>query len=54
MNTVIAFSSSLAATTFVFGQTELIVLYLAVQMTTFVGALLLSKPMVTWGPKKVV
>jgi MFS transporter, UMF1 family len=54
VNTVIVFSSSLAATTFAFGQTELIGLYLAVQMTALAGAFLLSRPTDTWGPKKVV
>ncbi len=54
VNTVIVFSSSLAATTFAFTQTELIVLYLVVQLTALVGAFLLSKPTDTWGPKKVV
>lgn len=54
VNTVIVFSSSLAATTFAFGQTELIGLYLAVQVTALVGAFLLSKPTDTWGPKNVV
>ncbi len=54
VNTVIVFSSSLAATTFGFVQTELIILYLVVQATALVGALLLSKPTDTWGPKVVV
>lgn len=54
VNTVIVFSSSLAATTFGFLQTELIALYLAVQVTALTGAFLLSKPTDTWGPKKVV
>jgi UMF1 family MFS transporter len=54
VNTVIVFSSSLAATTFAFGQGELIGLYLVVQMTALVGAFLLSKPTDTWGPKNVV
>ena len=54
VNTVIVFSSSLAATTFGFGQSELIGLYLLVQITALVGAFLLSKPTDTWGPKKVV
>ncbi len=54
VNTVIIFSSSLAATTFGFNQGELIGLYLAVQVTALVGALLLSKPTDIWGPKKVV
>jgi UMF1 family MFS transporter len=54
VNTVIVFSSSLAATTFSFGQGELIGLYIVVQVTALVGAFLLSKPTDTWGPKKVV
>jgi UMF1 family MFS transporter len=54
VNTVIVFSSSLAATTFAFGQSELIGLYLVVQVTALGGAFLLSKPTDTWGPKKVV
>jgi len=54
VNTVIVFSSSLAATTFHFNQKELIGLYLVVQVTALIGAFLLSKPTDTWGPKKVV
>ncbi|MBS1128189.1 MAG: Major facilitator superfamily 1 [Nitrospirae bacterium] len=54
VNTVIVFSSSLAATTFAFEQGELIGLYLVVQVTALIGAFLLSKPTDTWGPKKVV
>jgi MFS transporter, UMF1 family len=54
VNTVIVFSSSLAATTFAFGQSELIGLYLVVQVTALIGAFLLSKPTDTWGPKRVV
>ena len=54
VNTVIVFSSSLAATTFAFGQGELVGLYLAVQVTALLGAFALSKPTDTWGPKKVV
>ncbi len=54
VNTVIVFSSSLAATTFGFNQGELIALYLVVQVTALVGAVLLSKPTDTWGPKNVV
>jgi UMF1 family MFS transporter len=54
VNTVIVFSSSLAATTFGFGQGELIALYLVVQVTAFAGALALSKPTDVWGPKRVV
>ena len=54
VNTVIVFSSSLAATTFAFSQGELIGLFVVVQVTALVGALLLSKPTDTWGPKKIV
>ena len=54
VNTVIVFSSSLAATTFGFNQGELIGLYLVVQVTALAGALILSGPTDTWGPKKVV
>jgi MFS transporter, UMF1 family len=54
VNTVIIFSSSLAATTFGFNQGELIGLYLAVQVTALVGAFSLSRPTDTWGPKTVV
>jgi len=54
VNTVIVFSSSLASTTFGFLQSELIMLYLVVQVTALAGAFLLSKPTDVWGPKKVV
>lgn len=54
VNTVIVFSSSLAATTFGFGQVELVMLYLAVQITALIGAFILSKPTDTWGPKIIV
>jgi UMF1 family MFS transporter len=54
VNTVIVFSSSLAATTFGFSQSELILLYLLVQVTALVGSFLLSKPTDVWGPKSVV
>jgi MFS transporter, UMF1 family len=54
VNTVIVFSSSLAATTFGFMQGELIALYLVVQVTALAGAFILSKPTDIWGPKRVV
>ena len=54
VNTVIVFSSLLAAVTFGFSQGELIWLYLVVQVTALAGAFLLSKPMDTLGPKKIV
>ena len=54
VNTVIVFSSSLAATTFGFLQGELIALYIMVQVAALVGSFALSKPTDTWGPKPVV
>ncbi len=54
VNTVIVFSSSLAATTFAFGQGELIGLYLVVQVMALAGAFALSKPTDTHGPKIIV
>lgn len=54
VNTVIVFSSLFAAVTFGFSQGELIGLYLVVQVTALAGAFLLSKPMDTRGPKKIV
>jgi len=54
VNTVVVFSSSLAATTFGFGHGELIALYLVVQVTALAGAFALAKPTDTWGPKRVV
>ncbi|HWR98221.1 MAG TPA: MFS transporter [Candidatus Methanoperedens sp.] len=54
VNTVVVFSSSLAATTFGFDQGELIALYLVVQVTALAGAFALAQPTDTWGPKRVV
>jgi UMF1 family MFS transporter len=54
VNTVIIFSSSLAATTFGFGPGELIGLYLVVQVAALLGAFALARPIDAWGPKKVV
>ncbi len=54
VNTVIVFSSSLAATTLGFLPAELVTLYLVVQVTALVGAFLLAKPTDVWGPKRVV
>jgi UMF1 family MFS transporter len=54
VNTVIVFSSIFAATTLGFGTSELVGLYLTVQVTALLGALVLAKPTDTWGPKKVV
>jgi UMF1 family MFS transporter len=54
VNTVIVFSSIFAATTLGFVTGELVGLYLTVQVTALLGALVLAKPTDTWGPKKVV
>jgi UMF1 family MFS transporter len=54
VNTVLVFSSSLAATTFGFSQSQLIALFLVVQVTALAGAFALSKPTDVWGPKRVV
>ena len=54
VNTVIVFSSIFAATTLGFQPIELIVLYIVVQATALAGALMMAKPIDTWGPKKVV
>jgi UMF1 family MFS transporter len=51
---VIVFSSIFAATTLNFGTSELVGLYLAVQITALLGALVMAKPTDIWGPKKVV
>ena len=54
VNTVIVFSSLFAAKTLGFSTSELVGLYLTVQVTALVGAFLLAKPTDLWGPKKVV
>jgi len=54
VNTVIVFSSIFTATTLGFKPGELITLYLIVQTTALLGALLMAKPIDLWGPKKVV
>ncbi len=54
VNTVIVFSSIFAATTLGFKPHELIALYLIVQTTALLGALVMAKPIDLWGPKKVV
>lgn len=52
--TAIYMSSTLASTTFGFEQTELIYLYLAIQIAALIGAFLLARPTDRLGPKKVV
>ncbi len=54
VNTVIVFSSIFAATTLGFKPHELIALYLIVQTTALLGALVMARPIDLWGPKKVV
>ena len=52
VNTVIVFSSILAATTCTSGPGELIGLYITVQFTALVGAFVLANPLTPGGPKK--
>ncbi len=54
VNTVIVFSSIFASTTLHFSTAELVGLYITVQVTALIGALVLAKPTDTWGPKNVV
>ena len=51
--TAIYMSSTLASNTFGYEQTELIYLYLAIQIAALIGAFLLAKPTDYLGPKKV-
>lgn len=52
--TAIYMASTLASTTFGYEQTELIMLFLAIQVAALVGAFVMAKPTDTLGPKKVV
>jgi UMF1 family MFS transporter len=54
VNTVVAFSAIFAAQTLGFSMEHLIVLYLVVQVSALVGALLWSWPIDRLGPKRVV
>lgn len=54
VNTVIVFSSIFAATTLGFQSQELVVLYLIVQVSALVGAFVMSRPIDTIGPKRVL
>jgi UMF1 family MFS transporter len=54
VNTVIVFSSIFAATTLHFQTSELVGLYITVQFTALIGAVVMAKPTDTWGPKKIV
>lgn len=54
VNTTIYFAGIYAATTLGFSPSELIYLFLTVQMSALVGALALARPTDTWGPKRVI
>ena len=54
VNTTIYFAGIYAATTLGFSRTELIYLFLTVQMSALVGALALARPTDIWGPKRVI
>jgi UMF1 family MFS transporter len=54
VNTVVAFSAIFAAQTLGFAMQQLIVLYLVVQVSALVGALLWSGPIDRLGPRRVV
>lgn len=52
--TAIYMASTLASNTFGYEQTELILLFLGIQVAALVGAFVMAKPTDTLGPKKVV
>ena len=52
--TAIYMASTLGSTTFGYEQTELIYLFLAIQLSALVGAFVMAKPTDALGPKKVV
>lgn len=52
--TVIVMANSFAATTFGFTDTELIYLFMVVQVAALIGAFALAKPTDLWGPKRVL
>ena len=51
VNTVIIFASIYASSTLGFAYKELVVLYLLVQTTAFIGSIIVSKPIDQYGPK---
>ncbi|MEO5356775.1 MAG: MFS transporter [Nitrospirae bacterium YQR-1] len=53
-NTVIVFSSIFAATTLGFKNEELIYLFMTVQITAFMGAVIMAKPIDIKGPKVII
>jgi UMF1 family MFS transporter len=54
VETTIVFSGIFAVTTLKFTTPEVIKLFLAVQFSALVGALLLARPTDRWGPKRVI
>ncbi len=54
VNTIIVFSGLFAASTLGFSPVELVKLYLLVQVTALIGAMIMAKPIDYYGPKKVV
>jgi MFS transporter, UMF1 family len=54
VETTIFFASIYAATTLGFTQGELILMFLAVQLSALTGALLFARPIDRWGPKRVI
>lgn len=54
VNTVIVFSSIFASVSLGFSPKELVFLYMAVQITAFIGSVASAWPIDSWGPKKVI
>jgi MFS transporter, UMF1 family len=54
VETTIFFASIYAATTLGFSSGQLIMMFLAVQLSALVGAILLARPIDRWGPKRVI
>ena len=54
VETTIFFASIYAATTLGFTPGQLVLMFLAVQLSALVGAMLLARPIDRWGPKRVI
>jgi MFS transporter, UMF1 family len=54
VETTIYFASIFAAKTLGFGNAELVLMFLVVQVSALAGALLLARPTDRWGPKRVI
>ncbi len=54
VGTVIVFSSIFAATTLGFAASELVFLYMAVQVTALAGSFAMARKIDSWGPKRVI